>query len=308
VHLLYYFRRPLDQDTLLKNLYTPFVLAFGFMLLFGSCNLINPEESVPSYIRIDEFSFVAAPGEGTDSEKITEVWVYSNGEMLGAFDLPADIPVLDEGATQIKIFAGIKNNGISSSRIRYPFYTTFDTTLQCVPGAEFLIKPRFFYRDDISIEEYNFESGQNQFISVIGSDVDLDVIINSDQVFEGGGSGYALLDNGNNQLLVRTNQELVLTPGKVTFLELNYSTNNTLAAGLYSFQSTTEKKNLALLMNPTTETVGAPVWNKIYIDLGLIPSQNINADEFEIYFEAVADTPGKTVEVFLDNVKLVTFD
>jgi hypothetical protein len=278
------------------------------MFLFGSCNLINPEEPLPSYIHIDEFSFVTVPGEGTDSQKITEVWVYSNGEMLGAFDLPADIPILDEGATQIKIFAGIKNNGISSSRIRYPFYTTFDTTLQCSPGNEFLIKPRFFYRDDISIEEYNFESGQNPFVSTISSDVELELIQNDPNVFEGGGSAYALLADDNNQLLVRTNQALQLTAGKVTFLELNYSTNNTLAAGLYSFQSTTEKKNLALLMNPTTETVGAPVWNKIYIDLGLIPSQNINADDFEIYFEAVADTPGKTVEVFLDNVKLVTFD
>jgi hypothetical protein len=308
VRLLHYFRRPLDQDTLLKHLYTNYVLVFGIVIFLGSCDLINPEESVPSFIHIDEFSFSAAPGEGTSSQKITEVWVYSNGQMLGAYDLPAHIPVLDVGANQVTILAGIKNNGISSTRIRYPFYTSFDTTLQFTPGSEIVLKPRFFYRDDISIDQYDFEGGSNLFNATGTSDVDLTNISNAEQVFEGSGSGYAILADGNNQLLVRTNQILQLSAGKVTFLELNYSTNNTLAAGLYSFQSGTEKKNLAVLINPTTESIGTPVWNKIYIDLGLIPSQNINADHFEIYFEAVADTPGKTVEVFLDNVKLVTFD
>ncbi len=278
------------------------------MIFLGSCDLINPEESVPSFIHINEFSFEAAPGEGTSSEKITEVWVYSNGQMLGAYDLPAHIPVLDEGSNQVTIFAGIKNNGISSTRIRYPFYTSFDTTLQFNPGSEIVLKPRFFYRDDISIDQYDFENNSNPFGDIGTSDVNLNTISDAELVFEGGYSGYAYLADGNNQVLVRTNDVLQLTPGKVTFLEINYSTNNTLAAGLYSFQSGTEKKNLAVLINPTTESIGTPVWNKIYIDLGLIPSQNINADHFEIYFEAVADTPGKTVEVFLDNVKLVTFD
>lgn len=278
------------------------------MIFFGSCDLINPEESVPSFIHIDEFSFSAAPGEGTSSQKITEVWVYSNGQMLGAYDLPAHIPVLDEGSSQVTIFAGIKNNGISSTRIRYPFYTSFDTTLQFNPGSEIVLKPRFFYRDDISIDQYDFENNTNPFGEIGTSDIGLTNISDAELVFEGDHSGYAYLADGNNQVLVRTSDVLQLTPGKVTFLELNYSTNNTLAAGLYSFQSGTEKKNLAVLINPTTESIGTPVWNKIYIDLGLIPSQNINADHFEIYFEAVADTPGKTVEVFLDNVKLVTFD
>jgi hypothetical protein len=306
--LLHYFRRPLDQDTLLKHFYKTTLFAFGILTLAGSCNLINPDETAPSFILIDEFSFDAAPGEGTSSQKITEIWVYTNGQMLGAFDLPAKIPVLDQGNTAVTMFAGIKNNGISSTRIRYPFYTTFDTTIQFSPGIEHTIKPRFFYRDDISIEEYNFEGQSNPFSETGTSDVGLTLIQNNDQVFEGGGSAYAYLGDGNDQVLVRTNQTIELTAGKVTFLEINYSTNNTLATGLYSFQSGTEKKNLAVLMNPTTEAIGAPVWNKIYIDLGLIPSQNVNADYFEIYFEAVADTPGKNVEVFLDNIKLVTFD
>jgi len=270
--------------------------------------LINPEETIPSYLLIDELSFQALPGDGTSSNKITEVWVFTNGQMLGAFDLPAKIPVLNEGATQIKIFAGIKNNGISSTRIRYPFYTTFDTTIQFTPGSESNLIPRFSYIDNISIDEYNFEGGSNPFNPTGTSDVGLTLIQNSDLVFEGGGSALAYLADGDNQVLVRTNQTLDLTPGKITFVELNYSSNNIFAVGLYSFQSGTEKKNLAVLVNPTTQILGSPVWNKIYIDLGLIPSQNNNANYFELYLEAVPDTPGKTVEAYFDNIKLVTFD
>ena len=119
-------------------------MAAAAVLLFaGSCNLIDPEEAVPSVIYIDELSLNVNPGEGTDSHKITEVWVYTNGQMLGAFDLPARIPVLNQGNTDVLMFAGIKNNGISSTRIRYPFYTTFDTTIAFAAGTEHEIHPRF---------------------------------------------------------------------------------------------------------------------------------------------------------------------
>ncbi|MEY3399385.1 MAG: hypothetical protein RL220_1979 [Bacteroidota bacterium] len=276
-------------------------------VLSGSCNLIDPEEAMPSFIYIDELSLEVEPGEGTASHKITEVWIYTNGQMLGSFDLPAKVPVLNQGSTDIIMFAGIKNNGISSTRIRYPFYETFDTTLVFSQGSEHFIHPRFAYRNDISIEQYGFEAGSNPFVQTGTGDVGLNVNNDDNLVFEGGGSGYAILEDGNDQILIKTNETIEFSPGNTIFMELNYSCNNTFATGLYAVTDEVESKKLAVVINPTTSGTGNPVWNKIYIDLGLIPLQNQNADYFEIYFESVA-SGDQTVEFLIDNVKIVQFD
>jgi hypothetical protein len=76
---------------------------------------------------------------------------------------------------------------------------------------------------------------------------------------------------------------------------------------LISRENNSDIKNLAVIINPTTEGLQNPVWNKIYIDLGLIVKERVDAQYFEIYFEAIPDQSGKEIELYLDNLKLVQF-
>ncbi|MCB0638866.1 MAG: hypothetical protein KDC54_19695, partial [Lewinella sp.] len=52
--------------------------------LLPACDLINPEEPIPAYLYVAPFALNTAPNiEGSNSAKITEGWVFVNGEFLG---------------------------------------------------------------------------------------------------------------------------------------------------------------------------------------------------------------------------------
>lgn len=274
------------------------------LLLLGSCNLINPEEPLPGYIHIEEFDVSFLPGQGTSSEKITEIWVYANEKIIGVYDLPADVPVLENGPVDFLFFAGIKNNGVSRTRIRYPFYKPHAERISIGPLSRDTVRPVFSYYNGVIISERDFEDG-NFLIPAGSTQGQFVVTTDPAQVFEGARSGLGTLQAGESVLYFKDDDNWTLTGGEPIFIELNYSCNNTFAVGLIATRGSTIRKELALIINPTTGILGMPVWNKIYIDLGLIPLQNPNADFFEMYVEAVPDQPGKPVELFLDNIKLV---
>lgn len=106
--------------------------SWKLILVFGGLSflLLGCEKAkAPAYLHIPEWNFQSKPGEGTGSQKITELWVYQNEQLLGIYSTPANIPIIDLNRSKIQILPGIKNNGLSDSRIRYPFFQTLDTTL-----------------------------------------------------------------------------------------------------------------------------------------------------------------------------------
>lgn len=279
------------------------LLLFSILIL-TSC---NPEEKDPAFLYIDQYSFNTGPGEGTSSEKITEVWVYVNDQVVGITDLPARIPIIETGAATIGIFPGIKNNGLSSMRIKYPFYQgyTFSKTLQ--PLQVDTVVPSFSYFDDLLIVEKNYDGTSPSAVGLTNNQAELLIADDPAIAFEGERCGHYKLAAGNSLLAFKDDQNLTFNSGEVIFLEMNYSSNSKFSIGLIGREGTTDKKHLAVVVNPTTDGTLAPVWNKIYIDLGLIVSQNPNASYFEVYFESTPDTAGEPVNLYLDNLKLVRF-
>jgi hypothetical protein len=277
-------------------------ISISFLIVF--CVLIGcHRDSAPSFIHIPQFEFVANPGEGTSSQKITEVWVYANEQMLGAFDLPADIPCLSEGRQDIRIFAGIKNNGLGATRIRYPFYMPWDTTLVLQTGDHDTLFPVFNYFSNLNIEEQGFESG-NVLVPISGNEGSFSAI-SDNRVFEGTKSNLGLLPVGGSKIFFKDDVNRDFTSGQMYFLEMNYSCNNKFAVGLIVNENSGEKKELAVIINPTQTQLGTPSWNKIYIDFGNIPQLHPNANYFEWYIEAIPDDADTEVEVYLDNLKWV---
>ena len=94
-----------------------------------SCSKFDKEEAVPSYISIPAIKLIVPDSlksqQGTASAKISDAWVYINDVLQGVYELPAKFPVLKEGSNTIKIRAGIKQNGIGSTRPIYPFFNDY---------------------------------------------------------------------------------------------------------------------------------------------------------------------------------------
>ena len=280
---------------------------FLIALVLQGCDIINPQEKEPAYLYIPSFTFQANLNQGTSSEEITEVWVYANDKSLGVYDLPAKIPILDLGTSNIRIFAGIKNNGISNSRIRYPFYAPFDTTLAISSFQIDTIVPNFSYYNFAVINEKTFESGN--FLTQTGANNGTFSTTNNNlQVFEGSRSGLGHLDAGMSLLYFKDDENLTYASGDNVFLEMNYSSNNTFSVGFITTTGGISAKNMALIINPTSSGDGlTPVWKKIYIDFGYILQQNPNAQFHEWYIEAVPSNSSVPVNIFLDNLKWVTW-
>ncbi len=286
----------------------PFVFFITASILFlQGCDIINPKEKEPAYLYIPSLTFQANLNQGTSSEEITEVWVYANDKSLGVYDLPAKIPILDLGTSNIRIFAGIKNNGISNSRIRYPFYAPFDTTLTITAFQIDTVVPNFSYYNLAVINEKTFESG-NFLIQTGANNGTFSTTNNNLQVFEGSRSGLGHLDAGLSLLYFKDDENLTYTSGNNVFMEMNYSSNSTFSVGFLTTTGGITAKNMALIINPTSSGDGlSPVWKKIYIDFGYLLMQNPNAQFHEWYIEAVPSNSSVPVNIFLDNLKWVTW-
>ena len=115
-------------------------LRYTFLILLllafvASCEVINPDEKVPAYIHIDKISVDANLGQGTDSSNISDAWIYINSELIGAFQLPATIPILKAGNQDIEIRSGVIINGIASTRTINPFYSYQTKNIKLIPDS-----------------------------------------------------------------------------------------------------------------------------------------------------------------------------
>ena len=88
------------------------------IFIFSGCEVFNPDGEVPSYIAVDEIRVeIDDPSQGTASHSITDCWLYVNDKLIGTFEVPFKVPVLNSGENNVYIEPGIKSGGASSYRI-----------------------------------------------------------------------------------------------------------------------------------------------------------------------------------------------
>ncbi len=120
--------RKLRRGKTLNNFGILFILGFFAISLTG-CYKFKGDQTVPAYLKIDSINVETYfPDEGSNSSKITDVWAYVDDNLVGVFELPALFPVLAKGRHKLQLRAGIMLNGISSTRVPYPFYLPIDYT------------------------------------------------------------------------------------------------------------------------------------------------------------------------------------
>ena len=67
------------------------------------------QKKAPSFIHIDDFIFnISNNNQGTNSEKISDAWIYVNGNLEGVYELPATIPLHYEGLKNLVIYPVLK--------------------------------------------------------------------------------------------------------------------------------------------------------------------------------------------------------
>jgi len=275
------------------------------LLTFSACK--DAPEQIPAYLNIKPFD-VSAPG-GTGWQKITDGWLYVNGIYLGAYTLPATVPVLAEGVNEVILFPGVKENGIDATPNIYPYLTKFTKNFYLSAAHSTDIQAITDYDPDIvyafGLGRGDFDGGS--FISL--ENRDSDGAINVETTTDGAFAGKSVLMRVDSMhpIMDIATEKMVNLPvlgAPQVWLELNYKTD----VPFFLF----------MLSGPNQDSQGvyqfnlSENWNKIYFNLTgtLVTTQQ---REQRLYFRLSLpkDSAGKFTQnsgtVLLDNIRVVHF-
>ncbi len=270
-------------------------------LFFTSCEIINPGEDVPSYIRVESISLVTdSVTQGSASNKITDVWLYVDDQPLGVYEMPVSIPVLAGGTHYISVRAGIIVNGIAATRVYYPFYTFYNDTINLIRGSVTTISPvvHYFSGTIFALEE-SFSGPGYDIVRSTASDTTYQVI-NNQNSFEGG-TGAAYLDASHPVFECEPFDSLQLPMNSPVYMELNYKSNTDFSVSMRAITSQLTYNIFVLNIRATTE------WKKIYINLTDWLALYPGAYGYKPYIHLERNSDVGDAQLFFDNFKVVHF-
>ena len=136
------------------------ILASLVLLLICSCKK-DEEAIIPSFVSIPEVEVNVTANQGTSRHGISEVWVYADSLLLGAFAVGAIFPVIASEPFTLDLFAGIRENGQALSPRTYPFLNPVQVNLLPRVGETQTLRPSFIYHPQTTFKlQEDFERSQ----------------------------------------------------------------------------------------------------------------------------------------------------
>jgi hypothetical protein len=282
------------------------------VFLSGACKLIDKSEPIPAYIRITNIDLKTPSdnSQGTSSSNITDAWVYINDNLQGVYPMPSRFPVLLTGSAKLSVRSGIIRNSIDATRIDYPFYNAWDTTIELKEKEILSLKPQINGYKAGTVFHFieGFEGLGLDFEKASSSVNDIYKTSNPDVVFEGNNCGKFEIISGTIDVTISSNKLYNLPKqGNNVFLELNYNINQAMEIGVMAQNGAQLNQSSVLGLKASTNDSGQQIWKKAYVDLTDAVSNETFASGYKIYFYA-KQADGVSNPLFLiDNVKLVSF-
>ena len=258
-----------------------------------------------SYVTIESFNYNTNNNETIPfsndfgSINISDCWVTFNGQFIGAYEMPSNIPVHMSGNINARISPGIKVNGISSNRIIYPFYKEYEISTEINLDQNIELYPITEYRDNVDLDDLtggDFEIG-NILIATEFSDTI--PITQTENVFQGNKSCAIYLDTTNHYFLIKNIEPLTFQNYiDDIFLELDFKSSIPFRVGLILNNDVSTRQEHMIIYESND-------WKKLYLDLSPIIGLGGNLNNYNIYFEADLPDEMSSGFVYLDNLKIV---
>lgn len=276
----------------------------------NSCYKFSGDQTIPSYLRIDSIGLNTDYfTEGSNTHNITDAWVYIDDNLIGVFELPAVVPILKSGPQNLDIRAGIKLNGISSTRVPYPFYKP-------ITNEEFNLYPDSVIDMGVINTRYESDVVFAWMEDFEDSGITLEEISTSDTAIKRTSQNdpNALIDeyslhsgvvNLTEDKPVWSSASIssfpITSQGSSVLLELDFKTDNYFSVGLLILEYNTFIKIPLVIANHSN------TWRKIYINLGPNISLHPQGDYFKVVFESEIENDKTRADIYLDNIKLLYF-
>jgi len=279
------------------------------ILLFIGCNKEKQKAPEAFFIKPESISVAVtnATLQGTNSHKITDLWYYVNGQFKGAYPVGNMFPIPSTGPTQIVVYPGIKNNGISATRQPFEFYepVTIDTSV--TPGTVVNRNFNFKYKAGTKFNWLeDFEGfGTTSGISIKTSNnsdtsftiLDKTVTPGAD-IFEGTKCFYFAVDDVKKVAQFESVSQSYALPksGQPVYLEINYKCTQPFDIGVFS--------GTTLIYVASVNT--NENWNKIYIQLSTGVSTLPNST-CGLFLRAFRDGNASSSQIWIDNIKIISY-
>ena len=231
--------------------------------------------------------------QGSNSHKITDMWLYVNDQFQGCYSVGKPMPIVASGSATIKLFAGIKNNGIADTRQPYFFYKPVAFTQNVEAGKTYTIAPSFEYLSSTNfLFADNFDAGASHF-QPLGDSL---FVINSNDAYGGTGKSVfmSMSDAKPTAEMITSSYFYVPLSSAAVYLEMNYKCNQEINIGIIS----NNENRRALTLNPSSD------WNKIYVDLRTVINTLPASPACKFYISATKNTAYPLI--YIDNVKVIT--
>ena len=300
-----------------------FLFLFVIVLSLFSCKRFEGSQEIPAYLRIEPWTFTTNyDNEGAATQAITDAWLYIDGNLLGCFEMKshddgtyAMIPVLEEGEHNVRLYPGVKMNGISSTRIQYPFYQPYIFKNIFVPGEINTVAPSTrYYSADSTLVRFkmmeDFENVNNiQLFRIdttyaelvqISYQTDDNAWLDPVDPVNHYRSGHIHVGDSLKRFRIASGELTGLpTMGNYVLLELDYKCDADFLVGMYimSPQNGIQDKELYWLR-------ATNAWKKVYINLSPTITENYNATYVKFYLSGSV-TGTAAADFYFDNVKLI---
>lgn len=298
-----------------KSVVVPFILLL--CILLGSC---KKTDLTASYLYIDTAAFYVDMANfnedfstGYDqgeldciaSHNFPDAWVMVNGKDLGTWELPCKIPVLAEESVYVQIFPGVKMNGVSTMRPRYPFADAIKQNVNLKHNEITKITDipfKYYSTTQFKIIE-NFERDYNAYFSAEDS-----TGVNFEHVFDDinptNRVGKISLEGSNTDFNV-ISPTMRFNDVEYVFLEMDYRCdveNAQIYAGVLVNKPTSAiaTDEPLVVVNATTK------WKKIYINLtqSVLRNHTSNAVGYRVYLSG-GRSDSTPVHYYFDNIKVI---
>lgn len=276
-------------------------ILFLFLISVIGCEIINPEEMVPGVLDIERIDLATTNDQGANTHAIEDIWVTSDG-FLGVFPLPAEVPILANGPTNVLVQAGIRPDGRAGVSIPYPHYQIIDVDLDLEPGIKSSLSPTVEYTEGT---KFSFIDGFETNLSVFVNDLDtiagLGISKSADDVRSGSFAGKIVLTEAKPLVIASTEIYTdVLNAVRSIFLEVDYKNEEYLTFQYIYITDSGPRQTEILTLNKKEE------WNKIYFDLSdIIPLQS-RENIHGISIVVRASLSGEdSATIYLDNLRLI---
>ena len=269
------------------------------LCVFVACK--KDEVAIPTYFQINEIGFNDNINGETSTSKISDVWFYVNDQKQGIYEMPCTFPVIGDGTNNIKIFSGIKVNGISASRDIYPFYESYDTTLNFISDSILSLVPTTKYKQNLNFYSEDFDGLGNNFDISINSDTNFISPFPTDSVYgQLSNVGKVILQNPFLNFEATTFEiDDFPSAGSPVYIELDYKNNSTFIIGAYvNFSQSVIKKSI-IAINPSED------WNKIYVNLTPTINESIGAQSLKVFISMLRPESMNSAELSIDNFKII---